>query len=783
MKTFTNLDTKNKLMPFKSSAVRKALLTGILVSAGILAPLVWVWIKGLTLVQRDSAGLYAPLRWLAGQALRDGKLPLWNPYCATGMPFLGETIHGVLHPVSIAAAFLFPGDSLDPLLGGYVLAGGLGAGVFARVLGASPTASILASAAYGLSGYPLSMTGNLVFLAGAGTVPWILAALRAVGKSPRALTFALGACAVASGAFSGDIQMLLVASVAGLVLAAEGGGKKGFMIALGASAVGILLAGIQLAPSWIFLHLTNRMLPLLDYDVNQWDLAPWRLLELFSPGFFWRPEEGWQSAPVFMALGNPTWFSVPFSESVFVGSATILLALVGIRNSRTGRVLAICAVIILWLAMGRYLGARTMQNILPIAKGFRYGEKYLPVFLACTAMLAALGVDRLGREAVLARRSAIASLAVALIFFAGWVLLLLSPGASLTMAAARAHLIQGLPHAFLACLAIAACCQAAACGRVSLSQAGMLATVWISCCAASSYALRPGRPEARISALPPTISAPAPCPRIFNISNPLPRTARTGWDSIDELDFGVLSTLAANTNARHRIDNFSVDTGLFPIRWFRLTEILGPDISVAARRYGVTHIVFPHPQTDQGKAEAARIVRNGTLQSTDSRNGMEIWGIPHRPWASFPDRVTSVSHFEEALRQVRQATEAGSSEAVVESETTLPVANGSVLSFSRDLERLELFAEAPAEATLVVNDAFWPGWRATVDGKEIPLLAADALVRAVIWPAGRHTLVMVYQPPEVQIGKLLSLAGVFALFGGCLLLRGLNRAAKKQHSY
>jgi hypothetical protein len=768
----------NKILRSSFPEARKAFFTWLLVAAGTLAPLAWAWFHGLTLVQRDNAGIYAPLRWLAGQAVRGGRLPLWNPYCATGMPFLGETIHGILHPVSIAVAFLFPGDSIDPLLGGYVLAGGIGAGIFARVLGASPRAGVLASFAYGLSGYTLSMTGNLVYLAGAATVPWILAGLRAVGSRATVLSFILAACSVASGAFSGDMQMLLVTTVTGLVLALEGGGARGLVTALCAAIIGIFLAGIQLAPSWDFLHLTNRMLDLADYDVNQWDLAPWRMLEFFSPGFFWHPGDGWHLAPVYMALVDATWFNIPFSESVYIGTATILLAFAGVRSSRTSRILTVSAVVILWLSMGKYLGARAVQNIFPIIKGFRYGEKYLPVFLSCIAMLAALGADRLVQETSLARRNALTALVAAALFLAGWMYLLLFPEAFKGMAEVRMHLLQGLPHAFGAGFALAACCLAAARGRVSLSMTGMVAVIWICGFAASSYALRPGRPEARLTAPPPLVSAPEPGPRIFNISNPAPRLPRRGWDSIDELDFGVLSTLGANTNARFRIDNFSVDTGLYPIRWFRLNETMGSKISVAVRRYGVTCLVFPQPETDWGKAEAARITENGTHLLTDSRNGMEFWNIPHRPWASFPDKVVSVQNLDDALAYVRNTIDTGGTETVVESSNELPAANGSVLSISRGLERLELVAETAADATLVVNDAYWPGWRANIDGKEATILPADALVRAVYWPAGRHTLVMEYKPSNLQRGKWLSLAGVGALAGGCLLLRKRCRSSK-----
>ncbi|GFO53613.1 hypothetical protein GMSM_06200 [Geomonas sp. Red276] len=742
----------------------------LILALGTLAPLVWVWAGGMTLVQRDSAGVYAPLRSLAGQALRSWSLPLWNPFCATGMPFWGETIHGVLHPVSVAAAFLFPGDGLDPLMGGYVLCAGLGAGWLAAVFGASPVSSVLAGFAYGLAGYPLSMTGNLVFLAGAATVPWVLAALRLCGTRPGGWSFALASCAVASAAFSGDIQMLAVATVAGLALAAEGGGRRGLAMAIGGALVGALLAGVQLAPSWSFLQLTNRALPLPDYDVNQWDLAPWRLVELVSPGFFWWPQDGPQTAPVYMSLGNPTWFNVPFTESVFVGAATLLLAVAGIRGSRSGRVAAILAAVALWLAMGRYLGARAIQDLVPVFKGFRYGEKYLPVGLAFLALLAALGADRVAGDRKVARRLAIAAAVAALLTLAAWLAVAALSGR--LNPAVASHLSRGVPHALMAALAVAACSMAALRGRSTACRIGLAATVWVACLAASGYALRPGRPEARVNATPPAIEAPSSGLRIFNAGPVPPHAPRQGWDAIDELDYGVLTSMAANANARYRIDNFSVDTGLFPIRWFRLNDALGPELAMAAPRFAVTHLVLPPGGADQSLWRP--MTATGTLQKTDPRNGMEIWSILHRPWAGFAKAVIPVANDEQARLALVDETRRGGREAIVETGAMLPVAAGSVLSVSRQAERIEVTGEASADATMVVNDAFWPGWRAAIDGRDVPILAADSLVRAVVWPAGRHTLVMEYRPDELRVGKLLSLTGCVLLVAGIFLLGRLS---------
>jgi uncharacterized membrane protein YfhO len=100
---------------------------------------------------------------------------------------------------------------------------------------------------------------------------------------------------------------------------------------------------------------------------------------------------------------------------------------------------------------------------------------------------------------------------------------------------------------------------------------------------------------------------------------------------------------------------------------------------------------------------------------------------------------------------------------VLETAASYPVAPGRVLSVKREAERLEIEAEADGPAVLVVNDAYWPGWVARIDGAEVPVVPADVLVRAVPFPAGRHRLVMTYAPPEVALGWWCSAVGLAAL--------------------
>src|SRR5512138_3642850 len=343
-----------------------------------------------TLSQRDTDLLCAPVRTLVVEALRDGRLPLWNPYEATGRPLFAEGIHSVLHPLSLLAALVAP-SSIDFLVLAYLVAAALGTFWLSRTLDASRPASAGAALAFALSGYSVSMTGNLVFLAGLSTLPWLLAAARSAGRGDR-WGIVLTALATASAFFSGDVQVALVGLVLGALLAADAGGLRGAARALAGFAPGLLLAGVQIVATYELLPLTARHLGLSDYETTRWPLPLARLLEWVLPGLFrGRPDE----IPV---STSGAWLDLVFAESVYLGAPLLAAAAIALarRRGRSALVLGVASAALLWLALGNQLGARQLLDWVPVWSRFRYSEKLMAPLALCLAALAAIGIDRFG---------------------------------------------------------------------------------------------------------------------------------------------------------------------------------------------------------------------------------------------------------------------------------------------------------------------------------------------------------------------------------------------------
>jgi hypothetical protein len=733
------------------------------VLAAVLAPLAVHWLSGRTLVWFDTQRLFAPQRWLVDEALRSFRLPLWDPYMGLGVPVLADTIHGVLHPVSLLTAWLATDRSADLLVGGYVACAGLGGWLLARELGASPLGAAIAALAYANSGFVLSMIGNLVFLAGAGSLPFCVAGLRRFARAPgpASLTFGVGGAAML--ALSGDAQALMVGGALGFVLAWEAGGWRGALRAAAAGALGLLVASVQLVPSAANIDRTTRAADTWHATGAVWALEPWRLPELVLPGLLDGPDP--YRDPLYAAIAGPghwpaTNYPLPFAASVFVGVVPLILALLGLRAGRRGRALGILAVVLLWIALGPALGADAVLGQVPLWRAFRFSEKLVGPLTLVLAALAGLGLDVAVERRWAGWQLAAGAAALGLASIAAWHLgaARLSPDLA-SVASARAW--RGAAHVLVTALALGGWGLlrdrlGPAAGRTALA-----ALAWGGLAAASPVALHPGDPGARLLAPGPVLDAPPPGPRVMTpYFHDLASTAGTAWLE-DAARFQARLAYPAY-NVRARLDSLNELAGMTPKQLALLGNGTWSLWPLAARRFGTTHVLLDPPLDEAEQALYALTTRDGTRLGT-SPDGIEVWTIPHREWASFATAILAVSGEETALTSTAGAIASESATVVVESTVRLGEASGRVLSVERGLEWVRVEAEADGDGTLVIGDAWWPGWEATLDGVPTTTYRADALVRAVRWPAGRHLLEMRYRPPELRAGLALSALGVILL--------------------
>ena len=105
------------------------------------------------------------------------------------------------------------------------------------------------------------------------------------------------------------------------------------------------------------------------------------------------------------------------------------------------------------------------------------------------------------------------------------------------------------------------------------------------------------------------------------------------------------------------------------------------------------------------------------------------------------------------------------------------------IEYGADMNSLAIDLWSGREALLVVTDAWYPGWRATVNGRAAPIAEVNAFQRGIRVPAGNSSVVMRYEPWTVHAGILVSLAALIAVVAWLVFNRSQPgpSAAAPQH--
>ncbi len=83
--------------------------------------------------------------------------------------------------------------------------------------------------------------------------------------------------------------------------------------------------------------------------------------------------------------------------------------------------------------------------------------------------------------------------------------------------------------------------------------------------------------------------------------------------------------------------------------------------------------------------------------------------------------------------------------------------NNYLVKIKKDIEEeLELEVKTDQPGFLVLSDAYYPGWKATVDGQPTKIYRADYAYRAVSVNAGNHLIKFSYEPTYLKIGLIIS---------------------------
>src|SRR5205807_7478236 len=118
----------------------------------------------------DLEGFHYPLAAYAARALRDGRVPLWDPGIYCGLTFVGNPQAALFYPPQWFAWLHFSFTALEVLMVAHVCAALLLCFFWLRRRGLAPVACWLGSGVFAFSGYMMLQLQHLGYV---GAYTWI----------------------------------------------------------------------------------------------------------------------------------------------------------------------------------------------------------------------------------------------------------------------------------------------------------------------------------------------------------------------------------------------------------------------------------------------------------------------------------------------------------------------------------------------------------------------------------------------------------------------------------
>lgn len=710
----------------------------------------------------DLVSFLWPTYSYAADALREGRLPLWNHSLYSGAPLVADNQSGLFYPLNLLVFLLWPGlpyVALEVLVIIHVWLAGAGMYALARALLAeldpapplpwARAGAFAAGAAYMFSDVFVTHVGNLNIVAVAAWLPLALLALH-WGLTRRAAGWCAAAgAALGVAALAGHAQLTLIVAAAlglfalwrmGAALMEPGDRLRRAAQIVGltalAFAVALGVAALSLVPALELTQHTGRAR--LDYAAAAEYSLPWQgLAGLVSPLIFGRG-----------ALD--AWGPWPRVEMGYAGVVTLLLAGLAPWRGRAGwpRFLAALGLFGLLVALGAHTPIhRLLYEFVPGFASLRVPARFILLTDFALAGLAGYGLARLPQLG--ARR--VAGWALGLAAAGGIVALLawwLTPG----NAAHQAELLIGLGVAALL-LALALACVRAR--RWRLAPALLAALVAADLIGLGAWV------ETDFN--DPTLGFDHPAVVAFLQAQPGPLR-------IDNAS-GAWSPDAAARLGLEDIGGLSN-----PLALAAYATYAGAVGSRGTPLYNFLNAQFVLADKDQPPGDASFV----PVFNADPTLDVYLNTLA-QPRLRLVTAAQVVGSGEEAFAAIQTAGFDPERTVVVDRSSPAavppppvgpsPAEAPTVFYTAYAPEAYTVVARTAAPAYLVYGEVWYPGWRAWVDGVEAPVYRANFAFRAVYVPAGEHTVVMRFDPPLWRVGLALTVLTLLALAGWALWAR------------
>jgi Bacterial membrane protein YfhO len=731
----------------------------------------------------DSVVQFQPALLATRHAFPD--VPLWDPYTLSGRPFLGDPQSAVFSPFSVPAYILPFWKSLAVMAALKLFIAAFGAFLLGRALGMRIGGALLTGLVYGFSLWSVTWVswphGGVWAL-----LPWLCLLTELLVRRPGPLPFAglagLVGVQFLAGHPASSFQVLAVVVLfwAGRVLLSGFGARAAVARLLwiaGALAAGVALAAVALLPfAELLSHSSDATSRAEASDLLH---QPSRyLLGLFL-------HDWWGHAKAALDFGPGL-----EERAYYVGALPLLLAALAlVLNPRRERI-AVAAVGAVALACAT--GISPFYDVLVALPGFDAANNGRMAVIAVLglAVLAGWGADDLFREPIAGRRRQIAIVTVVVLALLPVAIAVGSRDFGRDALGSAIGVASGLKAATVdepAVLKLASLLEwvvPAALGLALLALAlrrrlGAAAFVAAAAVLITLDLFRAGMGYNPSLSLDDAVQPTTPALRFLQDHRPARFAVLEAKKPLS-----LAHSLPPNVSMRWQLDDVRGYVIPTEERYFNLwSKVISPgcyylfctqDAPAKPRAFGalgllgVGYLLQNHGDPPLTSLRAA-------YTGPDAR----IYSNPAAlPRAFMVDRQVEAPGPDAALAAVTSESFRPRDAAVVERPIRgLGGSSGGSAGSARidelERERVVVRTSAAHPALLVLTDPWYPGWKATVDGKSAPIHRVDYLLRGVQVPAGAHSVEFRYQPASWRAGWIVSLLALLGL--GSTALVGWRR--------
>jgi hypothetical protein len=749
---------------------------GFLLALALVATFPFV-VAGLrAFVFRDYGVLAYPFAFYQRQCFWRGELPLWNPLSNCGAPFLAQWGTMVLYPLSLVYLVLPMPWSLGIFCLGHLWLAGFGMYSLARRWTGNGFAASVAGLVFVFNGITLSCLIWPNYTVALGWMPWVvLLAERAWREGGRTLIWAIAVSALQL--LSGVPEIVLftwlfvLAVCAGESWKTEAGRWRiDWRSWRRLLTIAIAVAGLTAAQTLPFLDLLSHSQRDTGFATTRWTLPGWGWANLLVPLF--HCFETYQG--VFFQHDQE------FFSSVYLGLGPLMLAILAAGQVRRKRVWLLTGVAMLSLILA--LGDNGfvyawLRRLVPVLGFGRFPVKFLVLTTFTVPLLAAFAVAQYQTswftEGDAPRRYAVPGREI------DWRPIAVVGGVLVALMLAILWFAHRYPFPLDQWLAT----WKSAVGRI-----GFVALMWI-CLFASSRLSRPAFQRlAQVATLVvlvfdvlkhapsqnPTVSAEVFTPGMHELKPP----PRIGQGRV------MISPTAEEHLLRSTVRSPADDfVGKRLALWSNLNaldevpKVNGSSTLQLREQAQVQSLLYATPKTDLPRLadflSAANITAPGTVVEWTNRP-------TSLPWVTAGQKP----NFADATNTLRGLTAPDFDPRTMvylpleaKASVNIPQATGAHVGAQRVLaDHVEVEVEATTPSLVVIGQSFYHPWAAFVDGARVRLWRANHAFQALVVPAGKHRVEVVYQDRRFDLGALISGATLLALAAAWLRLRNLAGA-------